>query len=94
MDAARFRYLNQLLYTCPSQKAAQFFQEDPESFAVYHRGFAQQVARWPESPVQRLVHYLRHRLVRGVRQWLVMCFQAVQRHYCHLFWSGPLTLSP
>ncbi|XP_066475355.1 ribosomal RNA-processing protein 8 [Tiliqua scincoides] len=61
LDAARFRYLNQLLYTRPSQEAARLFQEDPESFAVYHRGFARQVARWPESPVQRLARYLRHR---------------------------------
>ncbi|XP_062983828.1 ribosomal RNA-processing protein 8 [Elgaria multicarinata webbii] len=61
LDSARFRYINQQLYTCSSQEAARLFQEDPEALAIYHRGFAQQVARWPESPVQRLVRYLRHR---------------------------------
>ncbi|XP_061485745.1 ribosomal RNA-processing protein 8 [Rhineura floridana] len=61
LDSARFRYINQQLYTCSSQEAARLFWEDPEALAVYHRGFARQVAQWPESPVQRLVRYLRHR---------------------------------
>ncbi|XP_058040729.1 ribosomal RNA-processing protein 8 isoform X3 [Ahaetulla prasina] len=50
LDAARFRYINQLLYTRSSREAAQLFQEDPEALAVYHRGFALQAARWPERP--------------------------------------------
>ncbi|XP_060119768.1 ribosomal RNA-processing protein 8 [Heteronotia binoei] len=61
LDSARFRYINQQLYTRPSREAARLFQEDPEAFAIYHRGFAQQVARWPENPVQRFVRYLRKR---------------------------------
>uniref|UniRef100_A0A8D0B139 Ribosomal RNA-processing protein 8 n=1 Tax=Salvator merianae TaxID=96440 RepID=A0A8D0B139_SALMN len=61
LEAARFRYINQQLYTCSSEEAARLFQEDPEALAVYHRGFARQVARWPERPVQRLVSYLRNR---------------------------------
>ncbi|XP_058040730.1 ribosomal RNA-processing protein 8 isoform X4 [Ahaetulla prasina] len=61
LDAARFRYINQLLYTRSSREAAQLFQEDPEALAVYHRGFALQAARWPERPVERFVHYLHHR---------------------------------
>lgn len=61
LDAARFRYINQLLYTHSSQEAAQLFQEDPEALAVYHRGFALQAACWPERPVERFVHYLRRR---------------------------------
>ncbi|XP_077200250.1 ribosomal RNA-processing protein 8 [Paroedura picta] len=61
LDSARFRYINQQLYTRPSHEAVRLFQEDPEAFAVYHRGFAQQVARWPENPVLRFVRYLRNR---------------------------------
>ncbi|KAM6447802.1 ribosomal RNA-processing protein 8 isoform 2-T2 [Liasis olivaceus] len=61
LDAARFRYINQQLYTRSSQEAAQLFQEDPEALAVYHRGFALQAARWPERPVERFVRYLRRR---------------------------------
>ncbi|XP_063162159.1 ribosomal RNA-processing protein 8 isoform X2 [Candoia aspera] len=61
LDAARFRYINQQLYTRSSREAAQLFQEDPEALAVYHRGFALQAACWPEQPVERFVRYLRHR---------------------------------
>ncbi|KAF1421085.1 Ribosomal RNA-processing protein 8, partial [Spheniscus magellanicus] len=59
--AARFRYINQQLYTSTSQEAAQLFQSDPEAFEIYHRGFAQQVGRWPENPVHRIIRYLRRR---------------------------------
>ncbi|XP_042649413.1 ribosomal RNA-processing protein 8 [Tyto alba] len=58
---ARFRYINQQLYTSPSREAARLFQSDPEAFEIYHRGFARQVGRWPENPVQRIIRYLRRR---------------------------------
>lgn len=59
--SARFRYINQQLYTSTSREAAQLFQSDPEAFQIYHRGFTQQVGRWPENPVQRIIRYLRRR---------------------------------
>ncbi|XP_074672772.1 ribosomal RNA-processing protein 8 isoform X1 [Strix aluco] len=58
---ARFRYLNEQLYTCTSREAARLFQSDPEAFEIYHRGFAQQVGRWPEHPVNLIVRWLRRR---------------------------------
>ncbi|NXL05397.1 RRP8 protein, partial [Mesembrinibis cayennensis] len=58
---ARFRYINQQLYTSTSREAARLFQSDPEAFEIYHRGFAQQVERWPENPVHRIIRYLRRR---------------------------------
>ncbi|XP_062830441.1 ribosomal RNA-processing protein 8 [Anolis carolinensis] len=61
LEAARFRFINQQLYSRPSQEAGQLFKEDPQAFAVYHRGFARQMDRWPEKPVQRIIRYLRHR---------------------------------
>ncbi|XP_067420740.1 ribosomal RNA-processing protein 8 [Emydura macquarii macquarii] len=61
LHSARFRYINQQLYTSSSQEAARLFQCDPDAFAVYHRGFAQQVGRWPENPVHRIIRYLRGR---------------------------------
>ncbi|XP_074866191.1 ribosomal RNA-processing protein 8 isoform X2 [Carettochelys insculpta] len=61
LQAARFRHINQQLYTSTSQEAAQLFQHDPEAFAIYHRGFAQQVGRWPENPVHRIIRYLQGR---------------------------------
>lgn len=59
--SARFRYINQQLYTSSSQEAVKLFQDDPEAFQIYHRGFAQQVGRWPENPVDRIIRYLRRR---------------------------------
>ncbi|XP_075270016.1 ribosomal RNA-processing protein 8 [Opisthocomus hoazin] len=58
---ARFRYLNEQLYTCSSRDAARLFRADPDALRVYHRGFARQVGRWPEHPVRRIVRYLRRR---------------------------------
>ncbi|NXV82969.1 RRP8 protein, partial [Atlantisia rogersi] len=58
---ARFRLINQQLYTSSSREAARLFQSDPEAFRTYHRGFARQVGRWPENPVQRIIRYLRRR---------------------------------
>ncbi|XP_073183227.1 ribosomal RNA-processing protein 8 isoform X1 [Lepidochelys kempii] len=61
LQSARFRYINEQLYTSSSQEAAQLFQRDPAAFAIYHRGFARQVGRWPENPVHRIIQYLRGR---------------------------------
>ncbi|OPJ72533.1 ribosomal RNA-processing protein 8 [Patagioenas fasciata monilis] len=58
---ARFRYINQQLYTSSSRDAARLFQSDPEAFEIYHRGFARQVGRWPENPVHRIIRCLRRR---------------------------------
>ncbi|XP_068026268.1 ribosomal RNA-processing protein 8 isoform X2 [Melanerpes formicivorus] len=58
---ARFRYLNERLYTSSSREAAQLFRSDPEAFEIYHQGFARQVARWPQNPTDRIVRYLRKR---------------------------------
>lgn len=58
---ARFRYLNQQLYTGSSRDAERLFRTDPAAFQLYHRGFQRQVRRWPERPVQRIVRYLRRR---------------------------------
>ncbi|XP_016160569.1 PREDICTED: ribosomal RNA-processing protein 8, partial [Ficedula albicollis] len=44
-----------------SRDAARLFRTDPTAFHLYHRGFEQQVRRWPERPVQRIVRYLRRR---------------------------------
>ncbi|XP_042694271.1 ribosomal RNA-processing protein 8 [Centrocercus urophasianus] len=59
--AARFRYINERLYTSSSRDAVQLFQSDPEAFQIYHRGFAQQVGRWPQNPVDHIIQRLRQR---------------------------------
>ncbi|KAH8889714.1 hypothetical protein GQ53DRAFT_747934 [Thozetella sp. PMI_491] len=49
--SARFRHLNETLYTRPSAEAFKLFQESPEMFGEYHEGFRRQVEVWPENPV-------------------------------------------
>lgn len=63
--SARFRHLNQTLYTEPSAKALELFASNPEMFEDYHSGFRQQVAVWPENPVDNFIATLQSR--GGVR---------------------------
>ena len=59
MDAARFRWLNQLLYTSTGSRAADIFKDDPSLFNVYHRGYSEQVARWPLNPLDTVIEYIK-----------------------------------
>lgn len=49
--SARFRHLNQQLYTTPSADSLSLFKTNPEMFTEYHEGFRKQVEVWPENPV-------------------------------------------
>ena len=39
----QFRYINEKLYTCSGEEAVEMFEQKPELFDVYHRGFSNQV---------------------------------------------------
>jgi ribosomal RNA-processing protein 8 len=62
LASARFRHLNEALYTKPSAESLSIFQQDPSMFEDYHRGFAQQVQVWPSNPVDSYVDTI---LTRG-----------------------------
>ncbi|KAI5807863.1 methyltransferase-domain-containing protein [Peziza echinospora] len=51
LTSARFRHLNEALYTTPSPSSFTLFQSQPTMFVDYHLGFRQQVQAWPENPV-------------------------------------------
>ncbi|TID20508.1 rRNA processing protein Rrp8 [Venturia nashicola] len=51
LASARFRHLNEKLYTSPSEEALELFTRDADTFESYHSGFRQQVEVWPENPV-------------------------------------------
>ena len=59
LDGAKFRFINEKLYTMTSQKADEMFQADDEAFGIYHRGYAQQVAKWPVNPVDVIIEELK-----------------------------------
>ena len=53
--SARFRHLNETLYTTSSADALQLFSHSPSSFASYHTGFRAQVAAWPQNPIDQFI---------------------------------------
>lgn len=55
LEGAQFRYLNELLYTKPSAEAHAIMQKQPELFERYHSGYRQQVAYWPENPLDIMI---------------------------------------
>ncbi|QSZ33881.1 hypothetical protein DSL72_005455 [Monilinia vaccinii-corymbosi] len=59
--SARFRHLNQSLYTSPSSESLATFQQNPEMFTEYHEGFRRQVEVWPENPVDGYSLQIRQR---------------------------------
>ncbi|XP_059931782.1 ribosomal RNA-processing protein 8 [Gadus macrocephalus] len=58
LEAARFRYINEVLYTSSSGEAKRMFSQDPEAFGVYHKGFTAQVKHWPANPVDAIIAYI------------------------------------
>lgn len=53
--SARFRHLNQTLYTTPSTHVSSMFAESPSSYTSYHAGFRAQVAVWPQNPIDTFI---------------------------------------
>lgn len=62
LTSARFRHLNQTLYTSSSADALQLFSSSPELFEEYHAGFSQQVKdSWPRNPVDIYIQEIKER---------------------------------
>ncbi|ORZ11807.1 methyltransferase-domain-containing protein [Absidia repens] len=59
LSGARFRWLNEKLYTTEGNEAYSLFQEKPELFDEYHEGFRHQVESWPVNPVDLILDQLR-----------------------------------
>ncbi|KAI7862950.1 methyltransferase-domain-containing protein, partial [Spinellus fusiger] len=58
LSGARFRWLNEKLYTTKGGEAYELFQEKPELFDEYHEGFRHQVESWPVNPVDVILEQL------------------------------------
>lgn len=60
--SARFRHLNETLYTTDSKKAMELFGSNPELFNEYHAGFSLQVKEsWPSNPVDGYIRSIQSR---------------------------------
>ncbi|KIW05959.1 uncharacterized protein PV09_03144 [Verruconis gallopava] len=61
LASARFRYLNEKLYTTASTEALEMFKNEPKTFEEYHSGFRRQVEVWPENPVDGYISDIKRR---------------------------------
>lgn len=62
LTSARFRHLNETLYTTDSSTALSLFASSPDLFTEYHNGFSQQVASsWPRNPVDDFISAIKTR---------------------------------
>lgn len=61
LTSARFRHINETLYTTPSQNSLSLFRSQPSMYADYHAGFRQQVSVWPSNPVDTFIALLKSR---------------------------------
>jgi ribosomal RNA-processing protein 8 len=51
LSGARFRWINEKLYTTTGADALALISEQPDMFEAYHAGFRKQVKDWPSNPV-------------------------------------------
>ncbi|XP_008279202.1 ribosomal RNA-processing protein 8 [Stegastes partitus] len=61
LESARFRYINEVMYSTSSGEAKRMFKQDPQAFWVYHKGYTAQVQRWPTNPVDAVIAYIRQK---------------------------------
>ena len=61
LTSARFRHLNETLYTSPSDQAMRLFADSPQNYTSYHAGFRAQVAVWPQNPVEGFIEDIKAR---------------------------------
>ncbi|XP_071352297.1 ribosomal RNA-processing protein 8 [Trachinotus anak] len=61
LESARFRYINEVLYSTSSGEAKRMFKQDPQAFRIYHKGYTAQVQRWPANPVDAIISYIQQK---------------------------------
>ena len=59
LKGAQFRWLNEQLYTTRGGQSFEMFQDDPDLFHVYHRGFREQASTWTVNPLDLIIQDLR-----------------------------------
>ena len=64
LQASRFRFLNEQLYTTSAAEASAVFDEDRDAFDAYHVGYRRQLEKWPLNPLDSIIRELK-KLPRG-----------------------------
>ncbi len=58
ISGARFRWINEQLYTSKGDEALNMFEQDRTLFDVYHKGFSAQASKWPMNPLDKIIAYV------------------------------------
>jgi len=66
LEGAKFRMINEMLYTNRGSHALSEFQKDPQLFDIYHEGFREQASHWPDNPLTIIINWLRKKHPRAV----------------------------
>ncbi|KAH9507788.1 25S rRNA (adenine645-N1)-methyltransferase [Bulinus truncatus] len=59
LKSARFRYINEQLYTSTGSEALAMFRTDQDAFKVYHEGYENQVSKWPVNPLDIIIKQIK-----------------------------------
>ena len=57
---AKFRWINEQLYTHSGEESLQMIKNDESLFDIYHQGFREQVTHWPMVPVDLFIRVLKY----------------------------------
>ncbi|GFR09293.1 ribosomal RNA-processing protein 8 [Trichonephila clavata] len=55
LATAKFRFLNEKLYTETGKEAFEYFKKNNDEYEDYHLGYRQQVSKWPMNPVNEII---------------------------------------
>lgn len=55
LKAAKFRLLNEEMYSSSGGNAQKLFTKDTDAFKSYHEGYRQQVEHWPINPIDLII---------------------------------------
>jgi ribosomal RNA-processing protein 8 len=55
LEGARFRHINETLYTQSGPVSFDMMRKEPSMFHAYHSGYRKQVGGWPENPLDRII---------------------------------------
>jgi ribosomal RNA-processing protein 8 len=59
LEGAKFRMINEVLYSSRGEKSFDTFQKDPKLFDIYHEGFREQASHWPDNPLTIIIDWLK-----------------------------------
>ena len=66
LEGAKFRWLNERLYTTQGKESFEVFQKDTSLFSIYHQGYRNQVESWPENPLDVIINFVRKQSAKAV----------------------------